>query len=303
MDNVEETHVERGNLVGIIPIAGREHYDFDMPWPDCLMPIASGYTLIEAAVAECAFAGCKAIYLVVNDDFAPIIRKKLGDWCGDPIWCNRKFDPKPHESKRRIPIFYIPVYDKDRDKRDSLSWSVIHGALTAFKLSSGISKWFTPSKYYVSFPHGYFDPRQLREHRKKISGKKNIYISHNGESVKDGHFTSFTFGKEDWLEFRRIARQGTGIRIPGSEYGEDTFLPVEERWSARWFNIDKVFSPLKLEEMEEIVVEDFFNVRSWEEYSDMIAATRFNNIKKPKKSILYATTYNKVAEDDDEGLS
>ena len=60
MENVEETHIEGKNLVGIIPIAGHEKYDFKTPWPHCLMPIAPDYTLIEAAVAECAWAGCIA---------------------------------------------------------------------------------------------------------------------------------------------------------------------------------------------------------------------------------------------------
>ena len=301
MENVEETHVEGKNLVGIIPIAGREDYDFNMPWPNCMMPIAADYSLIEASVVECAWAGCKSIYIVVNDDYAPIIRKRIGDWCGDPVWAFRKFDPIPHESKRRIPIFYIPIHPKDRMRRDCLSWSVIHGALTAFKLTSKISKWMRPSKYYVSFPHGYFDPKQLREHRKVIAGPTNCYISFNGESVKNGHFTSFTFFKEDWIKFRRIVRAGTGIKVPGSKLDNPELLPAEERWSATRFGVDKVFAPLDLEESYQIEVQNFWNIRSWEEYSDFIASTRTTIIRKPKKTILFNHTYNEVGGIDDEG--
>ena len=300
MENVEETHIEGKNLVGIIPIAGHENYDFKQPWPDSLMPIAPDYTLIEAAVVECAWAGCKSIWIVVNDDFAPIIRKKIGDWCGDPVWAHRKFDPHPGESKRRIPIFYVPVPLKNRDRIDCLSWSVLHGALSVFKLSSKLSRWVTPSKYYVCFPHSYTPPQQIREYRKQLVGPKNCYMTFNGQSVKDGHFTSFTFGKDDWLEFRRIIRSSTGVRVPGTHPHENKKLPPEERWSARWFGVDKVFAPLDLDDAVEIKVEDFFNVRSWGEYVDFICYTRKKPIRKPVKSILFASTYNRVAEDDDE---
>ena len=301
MENMEETHIERKNLVGIIPVAGHDKYDFDQPWPDCLMPIASGYSLIEASVVECAWAGCKSIWICANDNLAPIIRKKIGDWAWDPVWNNRNLAPIAGEEKRRIPIFYVPVPLKHRDKIDCLSWSVIHGALTAFKLTSGLSRWVTPSKYYVSFPHSYFDPTQLREHRKTINSSRNIYVSSNGMTIKDDFLASFTFGKDDWLEFRRVIRTGTGIKVPGSNYLDGLKLPPEERWSARWFTPSKVFDPLNLDDALEIPVEGFYNVRSWDEYSSFIAGSRRMTIKRPTNSILTGTTYNKVAEEEDEG--
>ena len=42
--------------------------DFNQLLPDCLMPIAPDYTLIEAAVVECAWAGCDTIWVICNDD-------------------------------------------------------------------------------------------------------------------------------------------------------------------------------------------------------------------------------------------
>ena len=301
MENVEETHIDRKNLVGIIPVAGHDRYNFDQPWPDCMMPIASGYSLIESSVVECAWAGCKSIWIVANDNLSPIIRKKIGDWAYDPVWNNRNLEPNAIEARRRIPIFYTPVPLKHRDKIDCLSWSVIHGALTAFKLTSNLSRWTTPSKYYVSFPQSYFDPSQLREHRKLIAGPRNFYVSSNSMTVKDDFFTSFTFGKDDWIEFRKVIRTGTGIKVPGTNYLDDIKLPPEERWSARWFSVSKVFDSLDFDNSLEIPVKDFYNVRSWEEYVGFISASRKMTIKRPTKSILTGTSYNKVAEDDDEG--
>ena len=194
----------------------------------------------------------------------------------------------------------MPVPLKNRDRIDSLSWSVLHGALTVFKLSSNMSKWLAPTKYYVRFPHSYMPAYQIREYRKKLVGPKNCFISSNGNTVKDGFFTSFTFGKEDWLEFRRVVRSSTGIRVPGTKPEDNHNLPPKERWSGRWFGVEKVFEPLDLNKSIEIPVNDFFNIRSWEEYLDFMNYTRSNIIKKPVKSILYGSNYNKVAEDSDE---
>lgn len=304
MENDRDNTEAQRNLVGIIPVAGHETFDFGQPWPDCMMPIGPSYTLIESAVVECAWAGCKSIWIVVNGDFAPIIRKKLGDWCGDPVWAFRKFDPDQYESQRRIPIYYVGVNPKDRHKRDCTAWSVIHGALTAYKTMANISEWMIPSKYYVSFPHGYFDPHQLRDHRRVINSKKNVYISHAGQTVLDNNFMSFTFGKDEWLEFRRIIRTGTGKKPPGSTWGEEIYLDPSERWSARFFGVDKVFAPLNLQEAHEIEVEGYYNVRNWEEYSLLISASRKNPLKKPWKSVLLRSRSNRVCSDyldDDEG--
>lgn len=299
MENVRETKVQIKNLVGIIPIAGQDVRDFNQPWPDCMMPIASNYNLIEAAVVECAWAGCKSIWIVVNDDFAPIIRKRLGDFAGDPVWSYRAFNPSPHINKKKIPIFYTAVPMKHRSKRDSTAFSVVHGSLTAFKLMSSLSNWTKPSRYYVRFPHSYFPPWQIREHRRLLSGDKNCYLTFHGEGVKEGPLCSFTFGKDDWLEFRRVIRTGTGLRPPGTTHLDGLKLPIEERWSARWFKTTDVFAPLKYEDAHEIKIDDFFNIRSWDEYCTFIGSSESLQIKKPEGSVLLRTSYNRVGGDDE----
>jgi hypothetical protein len=61
------------HLAGIIPVAGHK-LDFGMEWDESLAPICPNYTLIENAVYECAWAGCDTIWIVVNDDMAPLRR-------------------------------------------------------------------------------------------------------------------------------------------------------------------------------------------------------------------------------------
>ena len=60
------------------------------------------------------------------------------------------------------------------------------------------------------------------------------------------------------------------------------------------------FNPLKLEESHEIVVENYFDIRNWEEYTDFIAASRNFSMRKPSKSILIRGGFNPIASDDQE---
>ena len=131
------------HLAGIIPVAGQK-LDFNFPWHDCLQPIAQDYLAVERAVWECACAGCETIWIVCHNDMQPLIRYRLGDYVQDPLWTNKVRLQMPQEGERPIPIHYVPIHPKDRDKRDCLGWSVLYGALTAYWLSRTISQWVSP---------------------------------------------------------------------------------------------------------------------------------------------------------------
>jgi hypothetical protein len=70
----------------------------------CLLPIAQDYTMIEAAVVECAFAGCDTIWIVCNDDISPLVRYRVGDFIQDPIYFYNNYGPDPAHNRIRIPI-------------------------------------------------------------------------------------------------------------------------------------------------------------------------------------------------------
>ncbi len=94
MEFHEKTFPSQANfhLTGIIPIAGQS-LDFGMPFPDSMMPVAPNYTMLEAAVVECAFAGCDTIWIVCNDDVAPIVRYRIGDYIQDPLYFYNTLGP------------------------------------------------------------------------------------------------------------------------------------------------------------------------------------------------------------------
>ena len=66
------------HLAGIVPVAG-QRLDFNLPWHDSCVPIASDYLAVERAVVECAYAGCETIWIVCHDDMQPLIRNRIGE--------------------------------------------------------------------------------------------------------------------------------------------------------------------------------------------------------------------------------
>ena len=84
------------HLAGIIPVANLKT-DFELATPSVLLPINVGFTAIQKSVFECAMAGCQTIWVVANDDLAPIIKKVIGEGVYDPVHYNRTFGGFPAE--------------------------------------------------------------------------------------------------------------------------------------------------------------------------------------------------------------
>ena len=293
MESNPKTFTSENNfhLAGIIPVAGRR-LEYDLPFPDVLLPIAKDYTLLESAIVECAYAGCDTIWIVCNDDTAPLLRHRIGDYIEDPSYYYFNTSVNK-EQRKRIPIFWVPIHPKDRDKRDCLSWSVIYGSLSAFMITSKISKWVIPDKYYVSFPYGLINPRDLIENRKFISSKDNFYIVSGNQTVQDNIYTSFTFGKDEFIKYRRNVRKGTG-RYKGT-YGNMKQLPIEKRWSARFFEPKDVFTDLDLDQANLLITDNFYNISSWEEYHSYMNSSYSKDIEKPPEDLFSYKEFHGVA--------
>ena len=289
------------HLAGVIPLAGQP-LDYGMPYPDCLLPIAPDYTMIEAAVIEAAFAGCDTIWIACNDDIAPIVRYRVGDYIQDPIHFYNKFDALPSDRRKRIPIFWVPLHPKDRDKRDCLSWSVIHGAITALKVSDQISKWMIPDKYYVSFPYGIMDPRELQKVRRQIKNKKNFHVVCEGKTVQDNQYSSFTFGREEFIIYRRNARKGTGMyttEVVDERGLPRSKMPIEERWSARFFEPKDVFFGVDVSDGYLHSTESFHNLHTWESYREYMVSDLARDTQRPTRQLFSYREFNRIGQDRD----
>ena len=290
------------HLAGIVPVAGQP-LDFKMDWHDSLMPIAPDYLAVERAFFECAWAGCETIWIVCNDDMTPLIRHRLGEWVQDPVWIGRRHDPYPSQTRKQIPIYYVPVHAKDIGKRDCLSWSVIWGATTAFRVSVKLSKWVVPKRYYVAFPHGVYDPEILRPHRKDISSERSFMLSHDGKTVKDNEYLGFTFDKDDFIKCRRKIREGTGRYnsevLEAGLYPREK-LPKEKRYSARHFLLDKVFEPVIIDIENKVEVPWYHNIGSWDGYCDYLGSEDRKLVQRPHPIFMKYHEWNEIGVDNEE---
>ena len=265
------------HLAGIVPIANLEA-DFGNVIPAALTPVASDFTAVQNSVYECAMAGCNTIWIVANDDMAPLIRKVVGEWVYDPVYYRRpsKFSS---QERKEIPIYYVPIHPKDRDRRDSYGWSVLYGAYSAWKVSHKISEWVCPDKYYVSFPMGVYDVGILRSHRKLINHRtQNFFLKFQDKTVKDEMLLSFTMFGEDFKRCRQAVNKKTTKTYLSPTEGEkypSERLPIEERWSARHFTFKDIFGEIDEENSKQLAVDWYCDISDWSGYRSFLGS---NNV-------------------------
>ena len=100
------------HLAGIIPLANFDD-TFKLPYDSFMLPVENDFTLIQKSVFECALAGCSTIWIVANDDLAPLVKKHIGEWVYDPVYFWDNYINN-HIVQRRthIPIYYVPSCQK-----------------------------------------------------------------------------------------------------------------------------------------------------------------------------------------------
>ena len=277
------------NVAGIIPLTGWKG-SFDFPWPDYLQPLREGFLAVERSVYECAYAGCDSIWVVCGDDVAPLVKQRIGDYVMSPLYFDQKdFVKSKHYHEKWIPIFYTPMTQKDIDRRDSLGWSALHGALMAFQISDKMSQWARPTKYFVSFPYGIYHPGVVKQNRDIIRGKQSFYLSYQGKTVRDGAYLGFTFFPEDWPKFKHhIKNQCTG----GSRS-----IPAAERWSSRNFSLDKIFNLDVISVDEKCEVSEYYSLDSWSELQQYYASDL--KIPRPTRQFMKPYYHRRMIEDEE----
>ena len=269
-------------MAGIIPVSGL-HTNFNVNIPEIMLPINAGFTAIQKSVYECAVVGCSTIWIVANEDFAPIARKTVGEWIYDPVYYSRSKFGQGVEYRREIPIYYVPTHPKDVGRRDSYGWSVLNGINTAWRTANHISKWIAPSKYYVTFPMSVYQIEDLRQLRKNINDpKKGFFLQHNNMTILDNQPIAFTMNGEDYIQCRRNVNETTTRQYenppPGQKYPSKK-LPIEKRWSAKNFNLSDVFSKMTIDNSNVHKLDWYYDISTWENYRKYLSSE--NIIKKP----------------------
>jgi hypothetical protein len=141
-----------------------------------------------------------------------------------------------------------------------LGWSALYGALSAYYISKRISKWLIPDKFYCAFPYGVYNPEVVKKFRRKISSKSTFCLTHDGDSVTTGEYLGFTFDGEDFKRCRRRVRKEGTVAYDT----EGQLVPLEKRWSATKFSLDKIFSDVIIDKESRIEVPSYHRVDSWD---------------------------------------
>jgi hypothetical protein len=270
--------------------------DLDLAVPACLLPVDPGFTAIQKAVFECAMAGCQTIWIVANDDLAPVVKKVVGEWVYDPVHYCRQYEVYPSEHRKEIPIYYVPVHPKDRDRRDSYGWSILHGINSAWRVANIISQWMIPHKYFVAFPMSAYNVYALKNLRPKISDfENNFFLTHEAKTIKDNEPLAFTMFGEDFLECRRYVNKSTTREYidpgPDAKYPTQK-LPLHERWSARRFDLATIFNNVSDKNAHICEIPWYYDISKWDNYQDFMGSKNF--IQKPTDALTKAHTHVKL---------
>ena len=273
------------HIAGIVPIAGQRRADYVFPWHDCLMPLSKDYYAIERAVYECAIVGCDVVWIVSDMEFQPLVKEIVGSWILDPLQMNRENRIKETFEHRRIPVYYLPIHPKDRERRDCLAWSVLYGAGVANKFARRISLKVETDKFWVAFPHGVYDPEFLRffreGERRNFIQNKNIILTHNGESVINGSQLGFSITKEQVSTATKNFRKMEIGHQFKDEDGKSHRRPLSESFTGRFFSLDKVFENVYGDgSVEKIEVEQAYQISTFAGYRQLMGSNI--NLEKPE---------------------
>ena len=273
------------NMPAIIPVAGMRT-EFGMEWDASLAPVGPNYTALEASVFECLHAGCNSIWIVANDDIAPLIRHRLGEYATDIDSIQRgTFKRFGSDSHQEVPIYYVPIHPKHRGKVDNYAWSIIYGANVCFWIMRRFSKWTAPDQYYVSFPMGMIDPKEVQTHRSLLRKSAPFYFSHNGATVKDGIPLSFVLDAEEWRRAKHVITTNASVWKAPDEGMPTEKLPLEERLVSLGYGLEDVFG--EGPEGTEQEIKSFYDLTTWAGYGKFISSELGKRTKRPNTNTMY----------------
>ena len=272
-------------MPAIIPVAGLSA-EFGMEWDASLMPVGPGFSAIEASVYECLHAGCSSIWIVANDDVAPLLRHRLGEYATDIDSINRGTFVKFGQTKHlEVPIYYVPIHPKHRNKIDNYAWSIIYGANVAYWIQTKFSRWVQPDRYYVSFPMGMMDAKEVLKHRSRLRKNVPFYFSYQGQTVKDGALLSFVLDSEEWRRAKHIITTNASVWKAPEEGMPTEKLPPEERLVSLRYGLQDVFGLGPEGTKQEM--KSFYDLTTWSGYGKFISSELGKRTKRPNTNTMY----------------
>ncbi len=247
----------RLNVSAIIPLYTNKKIFRNNPLEDCEVKINYSMTAIEKAIVDASYMGVKAIWLVCRPEMQSFLRSRIGDFIIDPFLSEKSIT----DSYKRIPIFFLPIPDRYRDRRDSVPFQIVWGASYIFKMMTGISEWLMPHKYIFISPFAMVNHEEYKDYRPLIRSATNFSFVNNGKSIDQDELLPFSFTFEEW----KIARQRLNdylTEIGGTLINKDKFK------LALNVQMGHIFGNLPNREYHEI--KEYYRIDSWMHYCEYI---------------------------------
>jgi len=169
---------------------------------------------------------------------------------------------------------------------------MIHGAFIADYISRTVSRWVTPRKFYVSFPYGIYNVKDIYKHRRRLVSDRRTYFSFDGRTAQDGEYLPFTFDLLDVKRFKNVIRK-KGVGKFEIDYSGDSnheynlkLRPLAERFSARFFNLEDVIAFEDIQEDEIYELSWYYNISSWDGLCEYIGSEHRKEIRRAPKSLM-----------------
>jgi len=134
----------------------------------------------------------------------------------------------------------------------------------------------------------------VRQWRRDISDpKKNFFFTHGQNHIKNNLPISFTMTGEDFKLCRRTINKKTTREYlppsPGQQYPSQK-LPLQNRWSARHFNLQDVFEAVNDKNAHKVELDWHYDISDWGGYrnflsSDNIINTPEEHLTKPRTHV------------------
>ena len=237
------------HVAGIIPVYGIKT-NLNLFFPNAVLPIGNSFYSIQRSIVECSYAGCDTIWIVCSDADAPLIKSICGDFVLNMSdYEHSKYSKFPKSNRRTIPLIYMPISYKHTNKK-GLGVSVVDGVNGCFHTSSKISKWMTPSKYYISSPYGVYDPK-ISKIRTHIMNSDSLFLEYNGRTALDGEHIGFCLGVEQIKHISYLFKR----------------MDVKSH-----FSLDKILNnDIVLKDMSTVGINHYSNISEWEGYCKMFS--------------------------------
>lgn len=225
--------------------------------------VADKFTSVEFAISSALAAGCKTIWLVMQDYHISLFRSLLGEWAVDCLsgtgWYNHL-----------VPMFYIPLPTSSGLSLldGNLSLSIMRGVKAVRKLSSMVTTWSEPDVYFVIPPQGIYDVEKVRESKTIIADRNKCFFSYQNKTIKDGVLLPFTINRN--FDFQAL-----------DQYFTPLTKTSKGREQLKSMTIVDLISQLTFYEWDKVQSFDwFYSIHDWKNYCNFLGSEHSMLIKR-----------------------